>query len=173
MVGQQHHGGSLWIRSDAPQETYVVCINMHACIPLDPTSVAWEAGCFCDPTDLSSGLPGKTTCHRLPRTWKIHCASWIQICFAVGYVWSWMFWKKNTSHFLYPSPTYSSSMSAEPVPTMPVVESVTTPIRFTREDWLRYLNYVADEKICASCWASQLRKFLDRSSGNKTYFYAL
>ena len=35
-------------------------------------------------------------------------------------------------------------------------------LKFTREQWLHYLNQLTGEKICASCWAVQLGKYLDR-----------
>lgn len=31
----------------------------------------------------------------------------------------------------------------------------------TREQWLHYLEHVAEERICASCWATQFKIFLD------------
>ena len=36
-----------------------------------------------------------------------------------------------------------------------------TRVRATREQWLQYLLHVAEERICASCWATQLEPFLD------------
>ena len=35
-------------------------------------------------------------------------------------------------------------------------------LKFTREQWLHYLNQLTGEKICASCWAGQLKQYLDR-----------
>ena len=32
----------------------------------------------------------------------------------------------------------------------------------TREQWFEYLSILANEKICASCWATQLKKYLTR-----------
>eukprot|EP00435_Cladocopium_sp_Y103_P073454 s121_g43.t1 len=34
----------------------------------------------------------------------------------------------------------------------------------TREQWLHYLEYVAEERICASCWATQFKTYLDEES---------
>ena len=34
-------------------------------------------------------------------------------------------------------------------------------IRFIREEWLHYLLKIAEERICASCWAGQLEEYID------------
>lgn len=37
------------------------------------------------------------------------------------------------------------------------------------DDWISYLTTVGEEKICASCWAGQLEKYLDRCFRGKCF----
>ena len=48
---------------------------------------------------------------------------------------------------------------------MPVKRAPATRIRFSRDEWLHYLMQTSDEKICASCWATQFKSFLDMPLG--------
>ena len=62
-------------------------------------------------------------------------------------------------------------MSLSPVKPGPAATAAAVPariIRFTRADWLNYLMYTASEQICASCWATQFKRYLDKCLVGKT-----
>ena len=42
-----------------------------------------------------------------------------------------------------------------------------------KEQWLKYLLTVAEEKICASCWATQLKDWLPESHERYWHFFGL
>ena len=55
-------------------------------------------------------------------------------------------------------------METTPVETTPV-EDREAIRRAKREQWLRYLLFVAEEKICASCYANRFKKWLPENHG--------
>ena len=70
------------------------------------------------------------------------------------------------------SPVMPKSLfPVKPMPAAAEPGPIIRRIQFTRADWLNYLLYTASEQICASCWATQFKRYLDKCLVGKTKLF--